>query len=373
MKNKTFALLTVILAFFMLLGCEQPAQAPLDSSKEITSLRFEGLDPVVNCSISGTAITGTVPYGTDVRSLVASFTKTGISVSVGGVSQKSGVTINDYTNPVVYTVTAADGSEQDYTVTITVGLITYEQLKQMIENNEDVTDVDTSGITSMKELFRDNDTFNQDISGWDVSNVTDMSSMFYNAKAFNQDISNWNVSNVTDMSHMFGGADVFNGNISGWNVGSVTSMSFMFYDADAFNGDISLWDVGSVTNMHSMFFSADSFNGNISGWNVSNVTNMSWMFFSAAAFNQNISSWNVGSVTDMCWMFWEARVFNQNLSGWDVSNVTNMAGMFKDAAAFNQDISGWKNHIAEDIPHGDFSAGACPLTPAHHPYASWDS
>jgi hypothetical protein len=50
--------------------------------------------------------------------MAAAFTTTGAAVSVGGVIQTSGVTSNDFTNPVTYRVTAADGSWQDYTVTV---------------------------------------------------------------------------------------------------------------------------------------------------------------------------------------------------------------------------------------------------------------
>ena len=73
----------------------------------------------------------------------------------------------------------------------------------------DVSEWDTSAVTSMKELFNDKEEFNEDISQWNVSNVTDMSYMFPGASSFNQDISQWNVSNVTDMSSMFRGASSF--------------------------------------------------------------------------------------------------------------------------------------------------------------------
>jgi outer membrane protein assembly factor BamB len=61
------------------------------------------------------------PFGTAVTALVATFTTTGASVKVGGVQQVSGTTANDFTHPVVYTVSAADGSSVNYTVTVTVG------------------------------------------------------------------------------------------------------------------------------------------------------------------------------------------------------------------------------------------------------------
>jgi hypothetical protein len=67
-------------------------------------------------TISGTSITAKLPYGS--TSMVATFATTGASVTVGGVVQQSGVTSNDFKNPVTYRVTAADGTWQDYTVTV---------------------------------------------------------------------------------------------------------------------------------------------------------------------------------------------------------------------------------------------------------------
>ncbi|HDQ14305.1 MAG TPA: cadherin-like beta sandwich domain-containing protein [Sediminispirochaeta sp.] len=70
--------------------------------------------------ISGTSISATVPYGTDVTSLVATFETTGDSVSVDGNVQSSGESANDFTSPVVYTVTAEDGGSSEYTVTVSI-------------------------------------------------------------------------------------------------------------------------------------------------------------------------------------------------------------------------------------------------------------
>jgi surface protein len=50
-------------------------------------------------------------------------------------------------------------------------------LKNMIQNNEDVSKVVTSRVTNMIGLFEENTSFNQDISSWDVSNVTNMERM----------------------------------------------------------------------------------------------------------------------------------------------------------------------------------------------------
>lgn len=62
-----------------------------------------------------------VPYGTDVTALVATFAVSdGASVKIDGIVQTSGTTPNNFTNPVTYTVTAEDGSKQNYTAAVTV-------------------------------------------------------------------------------------------------------------------------------------------------------------------------------------------------------------------------------------------------------------
>lgn len=63
-----------------------------------------------------------VENGTDVTGLIATFIASGLSVvDVSDVVQVSGTTANDFTSPVVYTITAADGTtEEDWTVTVTV-------------------------------------------------------------------------------------------------------------------------------------------------------------------------------------------------------------------------------------------------------------
>jgi hypothetical protein len=102
----------------------RPDMSTLGTAKAITAYSFEssknaGLANDVTATINGTAITATVPFGTDVTALVATFTTTGAGVKVGTTSQASGTTPNDFTSPVTYTVTAGDGSTQTYTVTIT--------------------------------------------------------------------------------------------------------------------------------------------------------------------------------------------------------------------------------------------------------------
>ena len=92
----------------------------LSSDKAITSFSF--VLPAVTGIINETAktIAVTVPVGTNLTALVATFTTTGTGVKVGTMSQTSIATPNNFTSPVAYVVTAADASTATYTVTVTI-------------------------------------------------------------------------------------------------------------------------------------------------------------------------------------------------------------------------------------------------------------
>ncbi|PKN89351.1 MAG: hypothetical protein CVU51_00765 [Deltaproteobacteria bacterium HGW-Deltaproteobacteria-1] len=92
----------------------------LSSAKAITAFSLAGVVGTINETTK--TILLTMPYDTDLASLVAVFTTTGAGVNVGATEQISGTSVNDFTNSVVYTVTAADGTTQDYTVVVSVAL-----------------------------------------------------------------------------------------------------------------------------------------------------------------------------------------------------------------------------------------------------------
>lgn len=178
---------------------------------------------------------------------------------------------------------------------VTYTIVDETTLRQMVENDEDVTGVCTSRVTNTVALFYigadsnntviDNE-FNQDISHWDMSNVTDARAMFIACISFNQPIGDWDVSNITDMTDMFVAARSFNQDIGDWNVSSVTNMKGMFARASNFNQDISNWDVSIVTDMSGMFSNAPSYNQDISSWDVSNVIDCS-------QFSENTPQWTL--------------------------------------------------------------------------------
>jgi hypothetical protein len=95
--------------------------APKPKSTEKEILTFGLLSPKKTATISDTNISLLVPFGTDVTKLIAEFTVSSLAkVTIQQVEQVSGVTSNDFTNPVVYTVTAEDGSTKEYLVKIEI-------------------------------------------------------------------------------------------------------------------------------------------------------------------------------------------------------------------------------------------------------------
>jgi uncharacterized repeat protein (TIGR02543 family) len=125
-KSDIVFLGALLMVAHLMMACSSNAlltdiQTKVGAAKSGPSVTEFGItSPVVaSGTVSGTSITVAVPYGTKVTALVATFTvTTGDSVKVGSTVQVSGITANDFTNPVTYTVTTASGSTQTYVVTV---------------------------------------------------------------------------------------------------------------------------------------------------------------------------------------------------------------------------------------------------------------
>ncbi len=97
------------------------------SAKSITAFSFkDAANTSLSVDATGTidetnqTISVSVPFETDVAALVADFSTTGSSISVGSIDQTSGSTANDFSSAVTYTVTAANATTQTYTVTVAI-------------------------------------------------------------------------------------------------------------------------------------------------------------------------------------------------------------------------------------------------------------
>lgn len=109
--------------------CINEAMTELSNEVDIKSYKFEAAknSGVLSSDIEGTidknnhTVTLTVPYGTNVTALVATFTLSdGATAKVGETAQASGTTPNNFTEPVIYTITSLDGTTQNWTVTVTI-------------------------------------------------------------------------------------------------------------------------------------------------------------------------------------------------------------------------------------------------------------
>jgi hypothetical protein len=85
---------------------------PLASTKKITVFSFASPAATGTVDEAAKTIAVTVPYGTDLTGLVPTVTHTGVSISPALDAAQG------FSNPVIYTVTAADGSTAIYTVTV---------------------------------------------------------------------------------------------------------------------------------------------------------------------------------------------------------------------------------------------------------------
>lgn len=101
--------------------------ANADEAKDITEYKFTAaanggvISEDVIGVISGSNIALSVPHGTPVTGLKATFTlSSGASAKVGSTAQVSGTTANNFTSAVSYVVTATNSTTKTYTVTVTV-------------------------------------------------------------------------------------------------------------------------------------------------------------------------------------------------------------------------------------------------------------
>lgn len=123
MLNKTLGIIVIILLLFS--GCKDE-DSTLPAPKQLISfsiLKGDNQGKIANdveASIQENVITLPLDKYDDLKSLVAIFEYNGKSVTVNGVEQESGITSNDYSQPLVFIVEAEDGSKQQYTVEVTL-------------------------------------------------------------------------------------------------------------------------------------------------------------------------------------------------------------------------------------------------------------
>jgi surface protein len=164
-----------------------------------------------------------------------------------------------HSNNVTVLCTDADVGDTGVVGGVTYTKVNLAELEARVDNGLDVTQVCTSGITSMAYLF-DGQSFNEDISTWDTSSVTNMTLMFRSSD-FNGDIGDWDTGAVTNMYALFRSAASFNQDIGNWDTGAVADMAYMFDGASSFNQDLTNWCVAEITSRPLNFSGNSSLQG----------------------------------------------------------------------------------------------------------------
>lgn len=121
MINKILGTLLTILLLFS--SCKDE-ETTLSSTKQLLSFSILTSDNQGKISedaeavIEGNQVKLSLDKNDDLKSLIATFAFEGKRITVNGVEQKSGVTPNDYTQPLAFAVEAEDGSKALYSVKV---------------------------------------------------------------------------------------------------------------------------------------------------------------------------------------------------------------------------------------------------------------
>jgi surface protein len=345
-----------------------------------------------------------LPVGTDLTGLQAEIQHNGQTVT------PAGDTARDFTEPVIYTVTAENGEQQEWVVKIIAiqppqespGFITTWVTTNLGTTGENqITIPTTSDIPAYYQEYNFNvdwgdgstDTavtgniiHTYEIPGtYSVAITGIFPHIFFNASFYGiendcrklirvdqwGDIQ-WNnfsqafkgcmnmdiiATDVPDLSNVFATPSMFrhcaklvgNSSFENWDVSNVSYASFMFAECFVFNQDIGGWNVSNMVNMSGFLENTQTFNQDIGNWDLSNVEEIKHMFSGATAFNQDINNWYFPKVTDLTTMFQGAEAFNKDISSWDVSQVEDFSAMFNGAGQFNQPIGSWDMSNAVDL------------------------
>lgn len=167
------------------------------------------------------------------------------------------------------------------------------------------------------------------------------------------DLSNLNTSKVTDMTNMFSGCGISSLDLSGFDTGSVTSMDSMFTGCGQLSSiDLSNFDTRNVTTMEFMFNRCTSLTSlSLSSFNTNKVTRMIGMFSDCRGLTSlDLRSFDTSNVTDMIEMFYGCSgLTSLNLSSFNTSKVTSMRTMFYGCSGLTSlDLSNFDTRNVQD-------------------------
>lgn len=165
-------------------------------------------------------------------------------------------------------------------------------------NNVDfISDLDTSKVTTMSNMFR-SCTKLTTIPSLDCSNVTKMNYMFADDQALSF-VPKLNSGNVTDMSYMFQNCKNLE-TVEEIDCSNATNMSRAFYSCSKLK-TANLLNTNKLTDTSNMFYRCTAMR-NMPEFNTSSVTNMEYMFYYCTSLTSTPRI-DTSSVTKMNYMF----------------------------------------------------------------------
>lgn len=204
----------------------------------------------------------------------------------------------------------------------------------------DLSNADTSGVTSMRSMFYEcRNLKTVKFGAINTSNVTNMGGMFNYCNSLESvDLSSFNTSNVTDMSWMFNGCRKLTSlDVTALNTSKVKDMSSMFSDCSGLATiDLSKFDTSSATNIGHLFDGCSGLTSiDLSNFDTSNVTYMYGVFLRCSSLTSlDVSSLDTSKVTNMTHLFSKcSKLTSLNLGNIDTSKVEQFAYMFNDCTS----------------------------------------
>ena len=155
----------IILIFTLFTSCSaQEDEDILPSEAIIENFSFQpeynsGLDEEITAKIRGTEINITVPYKVSLEELIATFTFYGAKLEISNIEQISNVTKNNFTETLIYRVTAENGEVKEYTVTVTKNPPRIPRLYINTEGNFEFKDQDKENYINSTIRIEDLDNY----------------------------------------------------------------------------------------------------------------------------------------------------------------------------------------------------------------------
>ena len=209
-----------------------------------------------------------------------------------------------------------------------------------------VENLNTSCVTTMKELFNGYYGYRLDLRFLDTSNVTDMTAMFNDCERLRKvDLSSFDTGKVHNMSWMFADCEKLEElDLGHFDTSNVESMRCMFSDCHYLEKlDLRSFNTSKVKDMWAMFWGCwDLETLNITSFDTSNVTNMGNMFDCCRSLvSLDVSNFNTSNVKDISDMFRGcSSVKTLDVSHFDTSNVEDFGWMFLECSSLTHlDVS----------------------------------